>query len=219
MRFALLFALMSTAMLSFQVTAADSIKFKDLAVTKIMKAPGGFGSFETANKFGSSMTAKIEAPGITAKSFTKASVFTIEFFEGSSSGSGDKLVDFKLGDDPKYVDGASSVKLQKSAFQGIKQSVILTATLKITDGLISLTYTSKILPLYAQQFINYGSIPGGVKFPEGKSTATRACSCTVTVGTFVKKIPGLTYNANMNNKKAKDSNLWTGATTGTIIVP
>lgn len=207
-------------------SAADSVKLKDAASSKIMKPPKGapIAAVETAAAYSSSGTITIDAPGVDGSKFNKNTVVKITIQEGTS-GSADGIVEFKFGDDPKYVDGGTTVKFSKpvSAAAPIpsKFNVLYTAQVKIGKDAITIVYTSKLVPLYAQMFINYGSIPGGVKYPEGKSEQKKQVSLDVTVGTFTKKFSSLTYVCTTNNKKAKDTSpqLWTGSASGTITFP
>lgn len=208
------------------VRGAESVKLKDAASSKIMKPPKGapIAAFETAAAYSSSGTITIDAPGVTGAQFNKSTAVKVTIQEGTS-GSADGIIEFKFGDDPKYVDGGSSVKFSKpvsaSAPIPSKFNILYTAQVKIGKDAITIVYTSKLVPLYAQTFINFGSIPGGVKYPEGKSTQTKIVSLDVTVGTFTKKFSSLTYTATTNNKKAKDTSpqLWTGSATGAINFP
>lgn len=220
-----LLAFVFAGFLAVTASAADSISLKDSATTKVMKTPKGspIPAVEAANKYASSGTFIIDAPGVQASQFTKASLVKITIQEGGS-GSADLNLEFTLGDDPKYVDGAASAKFLKPVSVALPpggRNTLYTCQVKIGKDAITIVYSSALLPIYAQQFINFGSIPGGVKFPEGKSSNSKAISINVMVGSITKSFPSVTYNETSNNKKAPktDPQLWAGTAAGTIKVP
>ncbi len=148
--------------------AADTLKIKDSSATVVKKAPKGspIAAFETASKFSSSATINFAAPGVTGVQFSAQSVVKISIQDISTS-SDSTEVEFKFGDDPKYKAGGASVKyVKKFAPVPIPGHFndLYTVTVKIAKDKISLVYTSKLGPVFAQSYINYGSIPNGVKF-------------------------------------------------------
>ncbi len=212
------FALAVCLLLSAAAFAGESVSLTDFAQSKIYK-PKGLPPFDSIAKQGKSFKFTLSVPGIDPATFTPATELKIVLTESSLS---PDTLTVKFSDDPKYVAGAKSVTIKKTALPpgvpaaAAKLAVLEQYSIKFGTDTISITYTSKYLPFRAQSYINYGFLPNLVRFPEGDGSTTKPASITVTVGTVTKTFNGLTYEVSYKNKKDKGGVLWTGSAKGSI---
>lgn len=204
-------------MLGASAFAGDSISLSDFAQSKINK-PKGLVPFDAVSKQGKSFKFTLSVPGVDPATFTAATELKIVLTEDSLS---PDTLTVKFSDDPKYVAGAKSVTIKKTALPpgvpaiAAKIAVLEQYSIKFGKDTISITYASKYLPFRAQSYINYGFL-NVVRYPEGDGTASKPASISVTLGSVVKTFGGLTYEVNYKNKKAKEAGLWIGSAKGSI---
>jgi len=205
------FLMMTVVLASLQLVAADSVKITDSAKTKVVKTPSPLMPFIEQPTYKSAWKIIIPAPGVTPAQFNAGSTIRVNASEGG--GSSDFNVDYTFSDDPAYTAGKKSVKIVEKSIGGVKGFATLgVLTAKIGKDQIVVTITANVLSLYAQQFLNYGSL-GVVQYPEGKGEASNTFDLVANVGDAKKTFSGITYTVKYTNKKKGDT-YWQGSAKG-----
>ncbi len=190
-----LLLVISSTVYAQAVTA--TVSFSDSASSKILKTPIG-SSLETLAKANSKHVIVINGT-YDPKSFTGDT--TVSYLVEETSGSDDYNLTFKFSADPKYVAGASSVKVGFTTLGSIPSPtgrVLGTASVKIGKTSIVITINDTVRPVFAQQFLNFSFKPK--KNPEGKGTGTKTARSTIAVGTLSAGVETIAYTASYTNK-------------------
>ena len=211
--------LLAAVLLATSALAGDALKIAETAKTTVKKNPAGvvplLGPAIEALQGKSTIQITIPAPGVTGAAFTGDTSIKVVVSEVSGSGS-DYFMDIKFSKDPKYVAGASSVKINESNIGDVQGRVVLRATtVKIGKDQIVISIKNNVNSIYSQMYLNIGTF-NIVKYPEGASTATRTFKTVATVGTFTKTFTPVTMDLSFTNKKqvVGDRTYWQGSAKG-----